>query len=262
MAQEIKDTKVKNYMSLNVITVSPEQTIEEVFKTMRETAHDGFPVVERGNLIGIITSRDMILRRGGKKVRDVMSKEVAVTFPGTNLTDAARVMFRSGFSRLPVVDENKKLIGIITNADVIRSHIERVTPDKIKKLTESLERLYSVKTIVRLTKVKISELIPTQNRILPDEFRGREYELKRGLAEPIVVIKSGERMILVDGHHRALAALKIGIEDVTAYVIVLSKDIELGLEKTAKAMGLKSMEDITVGEDTARGITEIIGRKE
>lgn len=258
MAQE---AKVKNYMSSEVIIVSPEQTIEEIFKIMRETAHDGFPVVENGNLIGIVTSRDIILRRGGKKVREVMSQEVVVTFPETNLVDAARVMFRSGFSRLPVVDENKKLIGIITNADVIRSHIERVTPDKIKKLTESLEKLYSVKTIVRLAKVKISELTPTQSKILSDEFRGREYELKRGLAEPIVVIKSGERMVLVDGHHRVLAAMKIGIKEISAYVIVLSKDIELGLEKTARAMGLKSMEDIKIGEDTERGITEIIGRK-
>lgn len=258
MAQEVK---VKNYMSPNVIIVSPEQTIEEILKIMRETAHDGFPVVEDGNLIGIVTSRDIILRRGGKKVREVMSKEVVVTFPETNLIDAARVMFRSGFSRLPVVDENKRVIGIITNADVIRSHIERVTPEKIRKLTESLEKLYSVKTIVRLTKVKISELMPTQNRILPDEFRGREYELKRGLAEPIVVIKSGERMVLVDGHHRALAAIKIGIEEISAYVIVLSKDIELGLEKTARAMGLKSVEDIKIGEDAERGITEIIRGK-
>ncbi|MBI5253845.1 MAG: CBS domain-containing protein [Euryarchaeota archaeon] len=258
MAQEVK---VKNYMSPNVIIVSPEQTIEEILKIMRETAHDGFPVVEGGNLIGIVTSRDIILRRGGKKVREVMSKEVVVTFPETNLIDAARVMFRSGFSRLPVVDENKKLIGIITNADVIRSHIERVTPEKIKKLIESLEKLYSLKTIVRLTNVKISELMPTQNRILPDEFRGREYELKRGLAEPIVVIKSGERMVLVDGHHRVLAAMKIGMKEISAYVIVLSKDIELGMEKTSRAMGLKSVEDIKIGEDAERGITEIIRGK-
>lgn len=258
MAQELK---VKNYMSPNVITVSPKQTIEEVFKIMQETTHDGFPVVEGGNLIGIVTSRDIILRRGGKKVREVMSKDVVVTFPETNLIDAARVMFRRGFSRLPVVDENKKLVGIITNTDVIRSHIERATPDKVRKLTESLEKLYSVKTIVRLAKVKISELLPTQNRIQPDEFRGREYELKRGLAEPIVVIKSGERMVLVDGHHRALAAMKMGVEEISAYVIVLSKDIELGLEKTARAMGLKSIGDIKMGEDAERGITEIIGRK-
>ena len=65
-------------------------------------------------------------------------------------------------------------------------------------------------------------------------------------------------MILVDGHHRALAALKIGIEDIDAYIIVLSRDIELGLEKTAKSMGLKSIYDIEIVKDVDIGIVDII----
>jgi len=254
--------KVKDYMSTNVITVSPDQTLEEVKKLMRETNHDGFPVVENGNIIGIITTRDMVLREGGKYVRDVMTRDVTVTFPDTRLIDAARVMFRRGFSRLPVVDRNMKLIGIVTITDVIRSHIERATPGKVKKLQESLEKLYGVKSIVRLGKVKISELIPTQGKVHPDEFRGREYELKRGLAEPVVVIKTGNRHILVDGHHRALAAKKLGIEEIDAYIIVLSKDIELGLERTARAQGLRTIDDIQIAEETEHGIVaDIVGGK-
>lgn len=254
----MKNTKVKDYMSSTVITVRPDQKLEEVLKIMWETNHDGFPVVDKGNLVGIITSRDILLGMGAERVEEVMSKEVMVTFPETNLVDAARVMFRKGFSRLPVVDENKKLVGIITNTDVIRSHIERATPGKVKKLTESLEKLYSIKTKVEREKVEISKLQPTQNRIHPDEYQGREYELKRGLAEPIIVIKTGDRHILVDGHHRALAAIKLKMDKIDAYVIHLSRDIELGLEKTARAMGLRSLKDIKVTEDSERGIAEII----
>ncbi len=250
--------KVKDYMTTNVITIHPGQTIEEIIRIMRDTCHDGFPVVREKKLVGIITTRDLILRKKGTKVRDMMVKEVLVTFPETRLTDAARVMFRKGYSKLPVVDKDRRLVGIITNTDIIRSHIERVTPDKVMKLTQSLEKLHAVRTIVRLGRVKISKLLPTQNRVLPDEFYGREYEIKRGLAEPIIVIKSGERMILVDGHHRALAALKIGIEDIDAYIIVLSRDIELGLEKTAKSMGLKSIYDIEIVKDVDIGIVDII----
>jgi IMP dehydrogenase len=186
---------------------------------------------------------------------------VVVTYPESNLTDVARVMFRRGLSKLPVVDESKKLVGIVTTTDVIRSHIERVTPTKLRKLTETLEKLYSIKTRVRLGRVSISELMPTQNNILPDEFTGRKYEIKRGLAEPIVVIKSGERLILVDGHHRALAALKMGIEEMDAYIVLLSKDIELGLEKTARVMGLRSIEDIKIVEESEKGIAEVVGSK-
>ncbi|MEE8167461.1 MAG: CBS domain-containing protein [Candidatus Hydrothermarchaeales archaeon] len=249
--------KVKNYMSSKVITVKPEQTLDEVLKLVRESSHDGFPVVEDGRLVGIITIRDMVFKKR-KTVEHSMSGEVVVTFPDTNLTDAARVMFRMGYSRLPVVDKDRMLIGIITNADVIRSHIERATPDKVRKISESLEKLYTVKTIVRMGKVKIKDLMPTQGKIHPDEFRGREYEMKRGLAEPIVVLKSGDKTLLVDGHHRALAARKLGIGELKAYIIVPSKNIEFGLEKTAKAIGLNSIEDMKLSDYDEGTIAEII----
>ncbi len=253
--------KVKDYMSSRVMTVSPEDTLGDVIDMVRRTYHDSFPVVENGNIVGIVTSWDIIQRRMSRKVKDVMVKEVVVTYPEPKLTDAARVMFRRGLSKLPVIDKNRKLVGIITTTDVIRSHIERVTPTKLKKLTETFEKLYSIKTSVRLGRVSISELLPTQSNIQPDEFVGRKYEIKRGLAEPMVVVKSGERMILVDGHHRSLAALKMGIEEMDAYIISLSKDIELGLEKTAKAMGLRSIEDIKIAEESEKGIAEVIRSK-
>jgi CBS domain-containing protein len=254
-------SRVKDYMSARVMTVGPKSTLGDITEMIRKTFHDCFPVVENGNIVGIITSWDVIQRRKSRKVRDIMTKEVVVTYPESNLTDVARVMFRRGLSKLPVVDEERKLVGIITTTDVIRSHIERVTPTKLKKLTETLEKLYTVKTSVRLGRVSISELLPTQSNIQPDEFRGRRYEIKRGLAEPIVVIKTGERLILVDGHHRALAAMKMGIEEMDAYIVLLSKDIELGLEKTARTMGLRSIEDIRIIEESEKGIAEVIGSR-
>ena len=251
-------SKVKDYMSAQVSTVGPEETLGDIIDMIRKTYHDCFPVVKNGDIVGIITSWDVIQRKRSRKVKDVMTKEVVVTYPDSNLTDVARVMFRRGLSKLPVVDENKKLAGIVTTTDVIRSHIERVTPTKLRKLTETLEKLHPIKTSVRLGRVPVSELMPTQNNIQPDEFRGRKYEIRRGLAEPIVVIKSGERLILVDGHHRSLAAVKMGIEEMDAYIVLLSKDIELGLEKTARTMGLRSIRDIKIIEESEKGIAEVI----
>lgn len=256
-----KGQKVKDYMSTNVITLSPEQNLEEVIRIIRETKHDGFPVEENDSIIGIITTRDLVMREG-KDVGDVMTGEVAITFPETNLIDAARIMFRRGISRLPVVDRSGKLVGIVTNTDVIRSHIERATPAKVKKLQGSLEKLYEVNSYVRLGRVEISKLRPTQGKIQPDEFRGREYELKRGLAEPVVVVKTGERFILVDGHHRALAARMLNIAKMDGYIIVLDRDVEMGMERTARTMGLRSVDDIKIDEDSERGvIAKIVGGK-
>lgn len=254
-------SRVKDYMSTNVMTVGPHDALGDITDLIRRTYHDCFPVVENGDIVGIITSWDVIQRRRSRKVKDIMTKDVVATFPDTNLTDVARVMFRRGLSKLPVIDEDRKLVGIVTTTDVIRSHIERVTPTKLKKLTETLEKLYPIKTSVRLGKVSLPELMPTQSNVQPGEFTGRKYEIKRGLAEPIVVIKTGERLILVDGHHRSLAALKMGIEEMDAYIILLSKDIELGLEKTARTMGLRSIEDIKIVEESEKGIVEVIGDK-
>ncbi|NOZ76818.1 MAG: CBS domain-containing protein [Euryarchaeota archaeon] len=254
----MENTKVKTYMSRNVTSVDPDMSIEELKNIMRETNHDGFPVIKDGRLMGMVTARDLVLREQDTKVKNVMTKKVMVTFPDTNLTDAARVMFRKGFSRLPVVDKEGRVIGIVTNTDVIRSHIERVTPGKVRKLTESLESLYGIRTIVRMGTVRIDDLIPTQGKVMPDEFRGREYEIKRGLAEPIVVIKTGERLVLVDGHHRTLAARSLGLEEINAYIIVLSRDIELGLERTARQMGLHTIDDIKIVKEVDTGIVGII----
>jgi IMP dehydrogenase len=252
----MREYRVKDYMTPNVVTVRPSQKLKDVVDLIKKTGHDSFPVITRGKLVGIITARDLIFKK--ESVSDAMSKRVVATYPGTKLIDAARVMFREGFSKLPVIDENKIPIGIITNMDILRSHIERATPEKVKMLTRYLENLYRITAVIKDSKVNISKLRPTQNKISPDELRGREYELKRGLAEPIVVIKVGNRYLLVDGHHRALAAYRIGIETLAAYVIHVTEDIKLGIEKTADRMEIHGLDDLKETEDTFKEIAEII----
>ena len=112
-------SKVKDYMSAQVATVSPGDTLGDITDMIRKTYHDCFPVVDTGHIVGIITSWDVIQRRRSRKVKDIMTKEVVVTYPDSDLTDVARVMFRRGLSKLPVIDENKKLVGIVTRGDVI-----------------------------------------------------------------------------------------------------------------------------------------------
>ncbi len=129
----MRDDKVRDYMTPNVITVQPDQRTQDVIELIKKTGHDSFPVILNEKLVGIITARDLIFKK--KDVSDAMSKRVVVTYPETRLIDAARVMFREGFSKIPVVDEQKRPIGIITNMDILRSHIERATPEKVKMLT-------------------------------------------------------------------------------------------------------------------------------
>ncbi len=189
-----------------------------------------------------------------------MSKELYVAREYMDLRDAARVMFRTGHSKLPVVDDDNRLVGIISNADVIRSQIEKVDPDKVEKLKKTIEKVHGVKTTVKRGKVETARLIPTQTRIYADELRGRIHELKRGLAEPIVVIKKDSRYYLVDGHHRVVAAAKIGIKELDAYIIEVPREVELGIEKLVRKKGLKSVRDIEIIEDVPHPLVEITFR--
>ena len=92
----------------------------------------------------------------------------------------------------------------------------------------------------------VKDLLPTQSKIYEDELEGRMYEIKKGLAEPIIVVRRPGRIILVDGHHRAVAAKRMGITALDAYIIEIKEDIELGMERTAQAMNLKNLDDIQI----------------
>ncbi|MEM4156619.1 MAG: ParB N-terminal domain-containing protein, partial [Archaeoglobaceae archaeon] len=169
-------------------------------------------------------------------------------------------MFRTGHSKLPVVDDSDRLVGIISNADVIRSQIERADPSKVEKLKTTIEKVHGVKTEVHVGKVEVSKLIPTQSKVYADELKGRIHEIRRGLAEPVIVIKKDSRFFLVDGHHRAIAALRLGIEKLDAYIIEVNGDFELGIEKMAKKKGLNSLKDVEIIEDVPHPLVEITFR--
>lgn len=257
---------VKNYMTKEVISVKPDTSNEEVIRLMRESGHDGFPVIDDdAKIVGIVTAFDLLLKEWEDLVRDIMSTDVVVAQQDMPINDASRVMFRHGISRLPVVDRRKKLNGIITNTDMVRSHIERSTPTKVNYFKKTLEQLYGIKTKLRRKTVKTQDLRPTQDRVYADELQGRTYELERGLAEPIIVIKSGNRWILVDGHHRAVAARNLGCDEIDSYIIDLQKDLELGMEKTADKAGIYTFDDIEIIDDAQHpliAITESIKTKQ
>src|SRR5659263_76347 len=238
--------KVKNYMTTEVDTVSPEKTVKDVIELIRGTGHDGFPVVENGKVTGYVSASGLLEKALGEKISGIMSRDVLVADMEMDMSDVARVIFRSGKSKLPVVDKSGHLRGIITNSDVIRSHIERTSPQKVWTLKKTLEAIHNIHVDVMRESVNIDELVPTQPKVYADELDGRIYELKKGLAEPIVVIRKTNKLILVDGHHRVIAAKKLGIKSMDAYVIPVSDEIHLGMERTAMSSGLHTLSDIKI----------------
>jgi len=227
--------------------LSVHGTVNDVIDTVKKPTDSGFAVVgDKKEVVGYISARDLLFAHRAARVEMVMSRHLIVADPDMSINDAARVIFRSGIQKLPVVDEDNKLIGIISNADVIRSQIEHVSPEKVFKFIDTLKKLYNIEPTLKRGPVVISALLPTQSKIYEDELEGRIYEIKKGLAEPLIVLRRPGRLILVDGHHRAIAAKRLNIKTLDAYIIEVHEDLELGMERTARTLNLQTLDDIKV----------------
>ncbi len=237
--------RVKDYMTRDVVTVSPEDTVGEVAERIADSdAHSGFPVCDGRRVEGFVSARDLLLADDDAQIFTVMTQDIIVAHPEMKITDAARVILRSGIQRLPVVDDAGNLAGIISNADVIRSQIERATPEKVGKLKRTLESIHGADATEKRRTVELSALTPTQTKVYTDELEGRTYELENGLAEPLVVIDNAGELLLADGHHRVKAADRLGIGEMDAYVIVLDRRVDLGMAETARQADLDTIDDI------------------
>jgi len=246
MADEAKPT-VQDYMTRDVATVSPDDTVRAVAERISGSDdHSGFPVCDGRHVEGFVSARDLLLADYHEPIFKVMTQDLLVAHPDMKLNDAGRVILRSGIQRLPVVDDAGNLVGIISNADVVRSQIERATPGKVDKLMRTLENIHGIEAREDRRDVRLDKLIPTQSRVYADELEGRTYELERGLAEPLVVIDNDGQFLLADGHHRVKAADELGIAEMDAYVIVIDQRVDLGMAKTAKKEDLDSIDDIEV----------------
>jgi IMP dehydrogenase len=105
------------------VTLTPDQTIGEALELMKKYRISGIPVVDnRLKLVGILTNRDLRFEPNRRlKVRDLMTSENLITAPlGTNLEKAEKILQRHKIEKLPVVDRNGVLKGLITFKDIMK----------------------------------------------------------------------------------------------------------------------------------------------
>jgi CBS domain-containing protein len=119
---------VADVMSHNARLVTPDDTVQQATRLMREEDTGVLPVSEGDRLVGIITDRDVALRlvAEGKdpartKVREVMTQEVKYVFEDEDLEHVADNMAEQQIRRLPVVNRNKRLVGVISLGDLARA---------------------------------------------------------------------------------------------------------------------------------------------
>lgn len=140
--------KVADLMTREVMTVSPEMTVKEAARLLFEREISGLPVVDdNSKVVGMITEKEIIsmalpkyteqlgdfdiildaepfnqkiAEAGRIKVKDIMRKEVLCIGEDLALAEVARLMVAKKQRRIPVVDKERKLIGIIARADIVK----------------------------------------------------------------------------------------------------------------------------------------------
>lgn len=125
--------KISEIMSKNPRSVSPDTPVSEAAQLMKEEDVGLVPVVERvggaetrGRLVGVVTDRDIAIRAVAEgravdsPVSEVMSGGVKTCSPDDSVEDAMELMGREQVRRVPIVDERGSLVGVVSQADVVR----------------------------------------------------------------------------------------------------------------------------------------------
>jgi IMP dehydrogenase len=123
-AEQVRKVKrSESGMIIDPVTLTVDRTIGDAKRLMRENKIGGIPVVDGGGkLAGILTNRDLRFEEDmSRKVSEVMTKENLITAPeGTDLIKAKDILRSTKVEKLPVVDKNGKLIGLITYRDILQ----------------------------------------------------------------------------------------------------------------------------------------------
>ncbi len=130
-AQElVYELKIEDVMTREVITVSPQISMTELREILREHRISGVPVMENGVLVGIISIEDLIEALAGGEmgvtVEKKMTRDPVFLYADEPVVMAVNRFSDPGFGRFPVVDNDKKLIGILTRGDIIEGLLKKL----------------------------------------------------------------------------------------------------------------------------------------
>jgi CBS domain-containing protein len=134
---------IKNVMTSNPCTIDAEKSVAYAAKMMKEEDVGLAPIVEGDKLIGMLTDRDIAIRVVAEgrnpdqtKVRDVASKQVVTIDPQQELDEALRIMAKHQVRRLPVVEEDGKLVGVVAQADIAREGDDKQTGALVEEISK------------------------------------------------------------------------------------------------------------------------------
>lgn len=134
--------KVKDAMHEGAAVVAPSTLLPELAERMRTDDVGALPVGENGKLLGIVTDRDIVVRGLGAKAdplqlsaEDVMTRPLIFCTAEEELEDAVRIMERHRVRRLPVIDREQNLIGILSLGDIATNASSSIVAETLRAVT-------------------------------------------------------------------------------------------------------------------------------
>jgi CBS domain-containing protein len=134
---------IREAMTSNPCAIEADRSVAYAAKMMKQEDVGLAPIVENGRLVGALTDRDIVVRvvAEGKdpdtvSVRDVSSENLVTIDPQQNLDEALKLMARYQVRRLPVIEEDGRLVGVLAQADVA----EEAKPKKTGEMVEEISR--------------------------------------------------------------------------------------------------------------------------
>jgi CBS domain-containing protein len=134
---------IREVMTSNPCTIDADKPISYAAKMMRDEDVGLAPVVEGDRLVGTLTDRDIAIRvvaeghdPDSTKVKDVASKDVVTVDPQQGLDEALRLMAEHQVRRLPVVEEDGRVVGVVAQADVARLADDRKTGEVVERISQ------------------------------------------------------------------------------------------------------------------------------
>lgn len=134
--------KASKLMTREVHIASPGQTIQEVALQMARLDAGSIPIAEKDRLIGMITDRDIVIRAVAEgltpetPVRDVMTTDIKYCFDDQEIADICSNMGEIQIRRLPVVNRNKRLVGILSLGDIATSTAAKKAGDALSDISQ------------------------------------------------------------------------------------------------------------------------------
>lgn len=133
---------VREAMTSKLCSIDTDKTVAYAAKMMRDEDVGIAPIVEGDRLVGVLTDRDIAVRvvaEGGDseqtKVTDVMSRDLVTLDPDQDLDEALRLMARHQVRRLPVVEEDGRLVGVVAQADVAEHAADQQTGEVVEQIS-------------------------------------------------------------------------------------------------------------------------------